>query len=70
MRTLPPTIDNTVKGVKAAAFVPHEAIPKNKDKITGSNKKILYNKERLGSTTILPQKFLFVFYVNTFAQTL
>jgi hypothetical protein len=47
MRTLPPTIDKTVNGLKAATFVPQEAIPKNKDKITGIKNKILDKMERV-----------------------
>jgi hypothetical protein len=68
MRTLPPTIDKTVNGLKAATFVPQEAIPKNKDKITGIKKIILHNKERLGSITILPQTF-FVYLLCKYLRT-
>jgi hypothetical protein len=45
-RTLPPTIDKTVKGVKAAAFVPQETVPNIKDKKMGVKSITLRNKER------------------------
>jgi hypothetical protein len=53
-RTLPPTIDKTVKGVKAATFVAHEDIPKIKENKAGTKKIILYNKERVESIVVLP----------------
>jgi hypothetical protein len=45
-RTLPPTIDKTVKGLKAAAFVPQETSPNNKDKNRGVKSISLRNGER------------------------
>jgi hypothetical protein len=44
---LPPTIDKTVKGVKAAAFVAHEDTPRIKENTTGTKKIILNNEERI-----------------------
>jgi hypothetical protein len=45
--TLPPTIDKTVKGLKAATFVPHEAIPRIKENKTGIKNIILAKMERV-----------------------
>jgi hypothetical protein len=45
--TSPPTIDKTVKGVKAATFVEQEDTPRIKDSKTGTNKITRNNRERV-----------------------
>ena len=49
---MPRTIDKTVNGLKAATFVPHAAIPKDKDSRTGTNKITRNNKERIDGISV------------------
>jgi hypothetical protein len=64
IRTLPPTIDNTVKGEKAATFVAHEDIPRIKENKTGTKNTILANEERLNSISVLPFDLIIVLKIK------
>jgi hypothetical protein len=44
IETFPPAIDKTVKG-SFPLFVPHDVRPKNKERNTGTNSRILNSKE-------------------------
>jgi uncharacterized protein YqhQ len=62
---LPPTIDNTVKGEKAATFVAHEDIPRIKENKTGSKNTILANEERLTSISVLSFNLIIVLKIRS-----